>query len=72
MVGIISHSNDGIAIILDDGNCYVGDLEPIEFIGAYENNQALQVDWKRILRYNPVTIHYGHANDGHVNEKYFC
>lgn len=72
IIPTISHSNDGIAVILDDGNCYVGDLEPIEFIGAYENNQALQEDWKRILSYNPVTIHYGHANDGHLNEKNFC
>lgn len=67
IIPTISHSDDGVAVILDDGNCYVGDLEPKEFIGAYENNQALQEDWERILSYNPVTIHYGHAN-----EKYFC
>ena len=58
-----SHSDDGAAVILDDGNCCVGDLEPIEFIDAYESNQTLQEDWKRILSYHPVTIHYGHANE---------
>lgn len=58
-----SHSDDGVAVILDDGNCFVGDLEPIEYIGAYERNQALQDDWKMILSYDPVTIHYGHANE---------
>ena len=63
IIPTISHSDDGIAVILDDGNCCVGDLEPLEFIGAYENNQALQEDWKRILSYQPVTIHYGHANE---------
>lgn len=63
IVPTTSHSDDGIAVILDDGNCCVGDLEPIEYIGAYESNQALQEDWKQILRYNPVAVHYGHANE---------
>lgn len=63
IIPTISHSDDGIAIILDDGNCCVGDIEPIDFIDAYENNQALQEDWKRILSYNPVVIHYSHANE---------
>lgn len=57
------HSGDGIAVVLDDGNCFVGDLEPIEFIPAYEKNQALQDDWELILSHNPATIHYGHANE---------
>lgn len=58
-----SHSHDGVAVILDDGNCFVGDLEPKEFIGAYENNTTLQRDWERILSYDPAVIHYGHANE---------
>ena len=58
-----SHSDDGIAVILDDGNCFVGDLEPIEFIGAYENNTVLKNDWELILSYDPAAIHYGHANE---------
>lgn len=58
-----SHSNDGIAVILDDGNCFVGDLEPKEFIGAYENNTALQKDWDMILGHDPAVIHFGHANE---------
>lgn len=63
IIPTISHSDDGIAVILDDGNFCVGDLEPIDFIDAYESNQALQEDWKRILSYNPMVIHYGHANE---------
>lgn len=58
-----SHSSDGIAVILDDGNCFVGDLEPFDYIGAYENNTALQEDWEHILSYDPAVIHYGHANE---------
>lgn len=67
IISTISHSDDGAAVILDDGNCFVGDLEPIEFIGAYESNQALQEDWKRIMSYNPKIIHYGHANEKRIN-----
>lgn len=58
-----SHSDDGIAVVLDDGNCFAGDLEPIEFIGAYENNQALKKDWDMLLSHDPAVIYYGHANE---------
>lgn len=58
-----SHSEDGVAVVLDDGNCFVGDHEPPEFIGAYENNAALKADWERILSHAPNTIFFGHANE---------
>lgn len=68
IIPTISHSEDGAAVILDDGNCFVGDLEPLEFIDAYVSNRALQEDWKQILSYSPVTIHYGHANEKRLHE----
>ena len=58
-----SHSEDGIALILDDGNCFVGDLEPRSYIDAYENNLALENDWKRLAAYKPEVIHFGHTNE---------
>lgn len=66
IVPTVSHSRDSVAVILDDGNCFVGDLEQMEFIDAYENNCALQEDWKLILSYNPLTIYYGHVNEKKV------
>lgn len=63
IVPTASHSEDGVALILDNGNCFVGDLEPIEYIGAYDDNRALREDWQRILSHDPATIHYGHANE---------
>jgi len=63
IIPTVSHSADGIALILDDGNCFVGDLEPFGFIGAYENNQPLKNDWQAILSYAPKVIWYGHANE---------
>ena len=55
-----SHSADSISLILDDGNCFVGDLEPYEYIDAYEKNTALKNDWKRILDFYPKQIFYAH------------
>ena len=58
-----SHSDDSISIILDDKTCFVGDLEPIEYLNAYENNQKLLNDWNKILNFNPKIIYYAHINE---------
>lgn len=58
-----SHSEDGIAVVLDDGSCFVGDLEPPEYIGAYENNAVLQADWERIFSRSPKIVYFGHTNE---------
>jgi len=39
-----SHSEDSISVVLDNGNCFVGDLEPIDYLEAYENNVKLKND----------------------------
>ncbi len=57
-----SHSKDSISIVLDTGCCIVGDLEPIEYLEAYENNDALARDWDKLLSFKPVRICYAHAN----------
>ena len=63
IVATKSHSPDGAALILDDGNAFVGDLEPYEFLSGYDENQALLEDWEIVLSHGVQTIHYGHAND---------
>lgn len=55
-----SHSADSVSLILDDGDCFVGDLEPYEYLAAYENNPALKRDWERILSFSPKRIFYAH------------
>ena len=55
-----SHSPDSISLILDDGDCFVGDLEPAEYIEAYENNAQLKEDWERIMSSHPKRIFYAH------------
>ncbi len=55
-----SHSEDSISLILDDGSCFVGDLDPQEYLEAYENNMSLKRDWNQIMSYNPKEIYFAH------------
>jgi glyoxylase-like metal-dependent hydrolase (beta-lactamase superfamily II) len=63
IIHIPSHSTDSIAVVLDNGDCYVGDLEPLEYLAAYESNPDLQRDWDLIKSYEPKHIFYAHMND---------
>ena len=58
-----SHSEDSVSVILDCGDCFVGDLEPFEYLDGYENNLQLQKDWSLILSRNSKRILYAHANE---------
>ena len=55
-----SHSEDSISLILDDGDCFVGDLEPLEYLEAYPENLPLKRDWEQILSFHPGQIFYAH------------
>ena len=55
-----SHSPDSISIVLDGGDCFVGDLEPPEYLPAYDDNTKLKDDWERILSYRPKRVFYAH------------
>ena len=62
IVSTPSHSEDSITLVLDSGDCFVGDLEPMEFMDGYEENKALQSDWEKVMSFSPRVIYYGHAN----------
>lgn len=55
-----SHSPDSVSLVLDNGDCFVGDLEPPEYIPAYEENAQLKADWEQILASQPKRICYAH------------
>lgn len=61
IVSTPSHSEDSITLVLDSGDCFVGDLEPMEYMDGYEGNNALQSDWEKVMSFSPRAIHYGHA-----------
>lgn len=58
-----SHSEDSVSVILDSGDCIVGDLEPLEYLDAYEDNPGLKSDWDSVLSFSPKRILYAHANE---------
>ena len=61
IVSTPSHSEDSITLVLGSGDCFVGDIEPMEYMEGYEENSALQSDWKKVMSFSPRVIHYGHA-----------
>lgn len=63
IISTTSHSEDSISLILDNGICIVGDLEPIDYLDAYEENTNLKTDWELVMSYNPKHIYYAHANE---------
>lgn len=58
-----SHSEDSLSLLLDDGSCFVGDLEPLAYLAGYDENRALKRDWEQILARRPKRILYAHANE---------
>ena len=63
MIYTPSHSPDSVSLLLDSGDCIVGDLEPFSYIGGYENNDRLKRDWDEIMRRRPKRILFAHANE---------
>ena len=61
-----SHSEDSVSLFLDEGICIVGDLEPYEYLEAYDKNEQLKADWDKVLSYDPKVIYYAHANEKYI------
>ena len=55
-----SHSEDSVTLILDDGDCFAGDLEPFEYIEAYGEDSQLKRDWELLMSYGPRRIYFSH------------
>ena len=70
IISTASHSEDSVSLVLDEGVCIVGDLEPIDYLGGYERNVPLQKDWELVMSYNPKFIYYAHANEKELKEEY--
>lgn len=62
-----SHSEDSISLLLDDGDCLAGDLEPFEYLEAYGENPKLKEDWEWILSFHPKRIFFGHRPEINVD-----
>lgn len=49
-----------ISLILDSGECFVGDLEPVKYLAAYDQNDRLNYDWELSLvaGIHPTTVSF--------------
>ncbi len=63
----LSHSEDSIYVALEDGTFILGDLEPLEYLEAYKDNQLLKTDWDNILKQDPKLLLYAHANEKRIS-----
>ena len=56
IISTSSHSPDSISLVLDDGDCFVGDLQPREYMDEESE------DWTRVMGFQPTRVFYAHAN----------
>ena len=61
ILDMTSHGEGSIAVSLDHGNdIIVGDIEPLEYMDAYEKGTPYRNDWDRILQRSPRRVYYAH------------
>ncbi len=68
IVSTPSHSRDSVSLILDDGDCIVGDLQPREYIVCYDEDTGLKADWYVIMNHRPKRILYAHMPEMRIIE----
>lgn len=59
------HSDDGISLFLDDGDLFVGDLNPLYELELHKGTQV-EASWNKLLMLHPKTVYYGHAKNADI------
>ena len=59
------HSDDSISLWLDDGNLFVGDLNPLYELELHKGTQIAE-SWEKLLELHPKTVYYGHAKSAEL------
>lgn len=54
------HSDDNISLWLDEGDLFVGDLNPLYELELHKGT-LIGESWKKLLTLHPKTVYYGHA-----------
>ena len=62
------HSDDSISLCLDDGNFFVGDLNPLYELEMHQGTQISE-SWEKLLSRHPKTIYYGHAKTAELKKQ---
>lgn len=62
-----SHGEGSIVLSLDHGNVIIaGDLEPLEYMEAYEKGTPYRNDWDKILQCSPKRVCYAHSGSRNI------
>lgn len=60
------HSDDSISLLLNSGELFVGDLNPLYELELHRGTEIYD-SWSRLLANNPTTVYYGHAKTAELN-----
>ena len=61
------HSDDSISLCLDNGELFVGDLNPLYELELHTNTQIAD-SWEKLLDLKPKVIYYGHAKPAYPDD----
>ena len=61
------HSDDSISLLLDSGELFVGDLNPLYELELHKGTE-IGKSWDKLLACKPKIIYYGHAKTYIINE----
>ena len=61
------HSDDSISLMLDSGELFVGDLNPLYELELHKGTQIGE-SWEKLLERNPKIVYYGHAKTAVLSE----
>ena len=62
ILGITSHGEGSVVIVLEQIDTVIaGDLEPYEYMDAYEEGSPYRNDWDKILSRSPMRVCYAHS-----------
>jgi ribonuclease/clavin/mitogillin len=55
------HSDDSVSLVLDSGDCFIGDLTLESMVGA-EDPAVVRASWDRLRAMGATKVHAGHGN----------
>lgn len=62
------HSDDGISLWLDEGDLFVGDLNPLYELELHKGTQIGE-SWDKLLKLRPHMVYYGHAKSAELEQQ---
>ena len=62
------HSDDSISLFLDDGDLFVGDLNPLYELELHRDSQIGR-SWQNLLERRPKRVFYGHAKTAELSRE---